>query len=298
MLRHLRLLAALLIISACAGNANRSSLNEQDGDLPFNPGREPFDPDTKSSLGSALSNGSGGLTSADQTALKALFDETDDVNTNDELAALSEAVQAEFKRIQDEERRTGTLMAGRRVQLMQSAFQDCTRRAAEGGPKPGQTLQGRWEGHGCATNAKKSRGTKKSKDAAGPALMINIAGQASPNRFPVSGATSGVMGAQKDGTGVIAAQPWAGQLSDHTFTGVLNHPKYQRKNGQDYPCTMEVGLRASTNPIPENHVLAMKVMGKCYKQALFLANPMLDNAFKKMDPALVQLLQNKMLGIR
>ncbi len=293
-----QLFIAALLLGACSNqgpNANRNDQNiEGENDLPFNPSREPFNDSTKSGLGGAMASGQGGLTATDQMAFQKLFNETDNVNTFDELAKLSDSILAELTQIQTEERRTGIVNAGRRIGLMQSALTDCVQRVAAGAPQPGQPLQGRWEGNGCAVQAKSS---KKGQYQAGPLNAFAIAGIASPNRFPVSGVTSGLMGAKADGVGVVSATPWAGELSDESLRGVVNHPKYQKVGGREYPCSMEVGLRASTNPIPENYVLAMKVLGKCYKQAIFLASPAMDSLFKKMDPALVQLLQNRMLGI-
>lgn len=290
-------LITVFVLIDCSNQSKRTQGEGAiDGDLPFNPRREPFDDETMGSLGNTLASGNGGLTTTDQSALQKLFSETNDVNTNDELARISSELAAELEKVRAEENRTGTIMAGRRIQLMSTAITDCMKRALDGAPKPGQTLQGRWQGNGCASSQKKSK--KKGGSTSGPRIAIEVAGASSPNRYPVSGGTKGLMGARNDGVGIVSAQPWSGQLSDGNFTGLLNHPKYQKKSGIDYPCAMEVGMVASTNPIPENHVLAMKIVGKCYKQALFLASPAMDATFRKMDPALVQLLQNRMLGIR
>ncbi len=237
-----------------------------------------FSKDT-STVGSGTS---GGLTEADKYSLKNVFQEQAAIEPLDD-GGLSEELKQEAQRLLKEEEE-GKQVAAEKMALAGRMLSECANRVAPLAPIAGQPLLGQWE----------------STDKSECKVKFTISGGNSNATYTVSGEAKGTMQATPVGDGTLQVKPYdQGRLTDRPEAGkgVLTITEFKEtKYGYD-PCSTQVKLKTSANPIPENYKEAMKKMGKCFRQALVLMSPVFDDMFKNMDPQLRYLIQARMLGL-
>lgn len=259
-----------------SGNANWGDGGQFD-DIFGQGGGNPNNPSSPLGSGSG-----GGLSDDDKSALKAVFNEQGTVEPS-QGAPLSDYLKQQAEAILKAERE-GKDVAVQKMALASKILEECAKKVGKLGPIPGQPLMGLWQ----------------SSDAAACKTSFTVADSGTPGTYVVTGGTKGTMRATTVGDGVMSTKPYTeGRLTDRPQAGkgVLTHPEFtQTKYGYD-PCSTNVALKTSANPIPKNYQEAMKQMGKCFRQASVLMSPIMDSMFKNMNPQLKALIQAKMLGL-
>ncbi len=233
--------------------------------------------------GNGGSGTGGGLTAADQFALKNVYQEQSKVApTQGSQSGLSQSLLAEAQRLLNEEAK-GRDVAVAKMALAGKMLTECATRTAPLAPLPGQPLLGVWA----------------STDQAACKVNFTIAGTGANATYQVAGDTRGTMKATNQGDGTMNTAPFTGRLTDRpeSGTGTLTNPQFTKTKYGYTACSTAVGLKNSANPIPANYQEAMKRMGQCFRQALVLMSPVFDKMFEGMNPQLKQLLQQRMLGI-
>lgn len=233
-------------------------------------------------LGTDIGSGSnGGLSEADQFALKNLVQEQAQVEPEGD-GGLSNFLKAEAARLLEEERK-GKEVAVQKMILAGKMLTECAKKTAPLAPIPGQPLMGLWT----------------STDNAKCKVNFTVAASAQPAVYTVKGSTQGTMKATNVGDGVMSTKPFTqGRLTDRPSAGkgTLTHPTFTKTKYGNDPCSTQVGLKTSANPIPKNYQQAIKQLGKCFRQALVLMSPVFDQMFANMNPQLAALIQQRMLG--
>jgi hypothetical protein len=285
-------IAVAVTLSSCGKSGGSANLGGEGGGPPiFGQGGGSFDPNLLGPDGTGGSTGpvgnggsgpSGGLTEADQFALKNVFQEQTKIAPQ-QPSGLSQQLLAEAKRLLEEEAK-GRDVAVAKMALAGRMLTECANRTAPLAPVPGQPLLGVWA----------------STDNAACKVNFTIAGQGQNLTYAVAGDTRGTMKASNQGDGALQTEPFSGRLTDRpsSGTGTLTHPQFTKTKYGFQPCSTAVALKSSANPIPANYVEAMKRMGQCFRQALILMSPVFDRMFAGMNPQLAQLLQQRMLGIQ
>lgn len=274
------------------------------------PSEEPIEDD---SLGNLLddgkeSGGSSGMTPAEDQALKSLLKETEAIAPESGDSAVSAALQQEMQNILKEEAE-GRDVAMQKMALAGKMMKECAEKVAGLAPKPGQPLLGEWKGDKCKSPSFTLRDTR-------PKGLIPGQNQNQQNSSGGGGASQqgdgiliadgkieGKVSPGEDGSGKFTSTKgtWSGTLYDNGLDGLsgagkLTNPKYSKTKYGTKACTANFTLEASTNPIPENYVEAMKIAGNCFRRALIMMSPVMDKMFKGMDPAMRTMLQQSMLG--
>lgn len=284
----------LIIIGSLAIACQNKPSSTLGSDVPGE--KSPFDGDFNSDLNNSLAgngntNGtvgsgpSGNLTDADKAAIQGMTKELESVNTPE--GALSQDLIDEAKRILDAENNTdGDAEKNAQIQQAKMALvgkivEQCAEKVGPLAPIPGQPLMGVWKGGGACP------------------VEFTVASAGASPVYTVTGGTKGKMGASAEGTGSVQAEPFSGSLTDSPTagTGSLRHPTFHKTKEGEKPCDVGVSLATSSNPIPENYIKAMKMLGKCHRQALLFMSPVMDKMFKNMPQNLSSLLLNRGIGV-
>jgi len=282
--------AFLFALSNCGRSGSSNATQQDPGDV-WGPPGQGIDPSIFGPSGQAPGTGNtgnggsasgGGLTEADQFALKNVFQEQTQVAPQ-QTSGLSQSLLAEAKRLLDEEAK-GRDVAVAKMALAGRMLTECAERTAPLAPIPGQPLLGVWA----------------STDQAACKVNFTIAGTGANATYQVQGDTRGTMKATNQGDGTMNTEPFQGRLTDRpeSGTGTLTNPQFTKTKYGYQACSTAVALKNSANPIPANYQEAMKRMGMCFRQALVLMSPVFDQMFANMNPQLRVLLQQRMLGIQ
>jgi hypothetical protein len=229
----------------------------------------------------------GVITQTDTQALQNVVSAQQTVKPASDIdSAISQQLIAEMNDALKKEQ-SGQDVSALKYQLLGQALQQCTQKTNQYIPIPGQPLMGEWKGNNAGCHLV---GT------------FSVNGPGNQQVYGVSGGINGQLAAYPDGRFELRSAALNGNGKDSgyqnqdlsgtgTLTGTVtsNNGKYSTTS----PCTVEVSLANSRNPIPANYQNAVKVMGACFRKAFALVG--MDAVFNKMDPALAQALMQQML---
>lgn len=220
----------------------------------------------------------GQLTTSDQNALKQTFNGMDDVAPNGDLIP-QELVDEVQKLLEDQSK--GRDVSAQKMALAGAILESCARKVQPLQPIPGQHLMGVWGGSGKCP------------------VEFEVSGQVNPgtNEFRITGGIQGSLVGAADGRGEVRSS-FTGILNDmpKVGSGTLKNPNFSQGKYGPEACEVQVAMKESRNPIPENYIQAMRKVGLCHRQALFLLSPTMDQMFEGMDPRLASLMQAQLLG--
>jgi hypothetical protein len=204
-----------------------------------------------------------------------------------------------------------------KMSLAQQILVKCMATVNPLAPKTGQPLLGSWSGGGACPvkfdvtgtgdNGAYTVGNGNNQGAgsqlnSGAPTGNGIRAGKKEEAPPIAAMSSinGTLQAAADGTATLKSSSFNGKVTDQPTSGhgTLTNANFKKtKYGFD-PCTVNVALQESTNPIPKNYEEAMKKAGSCHRKALMLMSPIFDNLFKSLPPQAVQMLQMQSLGIQ
>jgi len=310
--RMLSIITMLVVVTGCSSKAletSASSDTNQDPELsnPNNPYSNSFKTDL-SAIGS-----SGSLNATEASGLNSLSKSLETTNPQAESLEMSSAMQAQLEEILKAQ--GSTQLSSAQIQqlaqlkslFLQALMQHCSAKISSLAPQPGEPMIGDWTASTGGTNNRtvgqfrirgefqggfQSSGSSSRSDTQNPGYAYPL-GTGKLVRLIAEGyePTKGVLNVTADGNATMTSQGYSSKFTDSPRAAAALIYKSGVKQSQAV-------LTSSKSFIPEKYVEAMKEAGQCYRIALFMLSPAMDQMARQLPSNYAQLIKTRMLGLQ